>query len=156
MFGTSFGNLFWLCSGYVFGHILGAIFEKLLAQLLLVFFYVFRHFFGQFWGPDFETTFRNLFWTIFWECCGTFLGILFGHFFTFFAYKWQTPRKNVHEVGQPIGMRTTVELSDVHNIVLVFKHSSLVVKKGKIRISNLLTFGMNFYVKLIGGLEDWS
>ena len=63
--------------------------------------------------------------------------MFFGLFFTFFAYKWQTPRKNVHEVGQPIGMRTTVELSDVHNIVLVFKHSSLVVKKKKIRISSL-------------------
>ena len=77
------------------------------------------------------------------------LGIFFGHiflgfFFTFFAYKWQTPRKNVHEVGQPIWMRTTVELSDVHNIVLVFKHSSLVEKKGKIRISTLFEIWNEF------------
>ena len=64
----------------------------------------------------FGTTIRIILWNIFLECFGHFW-TYFGHifwtfFFTFFAYKWQTPRKNVHEVGQPIGMRTTVELSN--------------------------------------------
>ena len=80
-----------------------------------------NYFLDYFLG-DVLDTFLDIIW-------GYFLDSFFYFFFTFFAYKWQTPRKNVHEVGQPIGMRTTVELSDVHNIVLVFKHSSLVVKK---------------------------
>ena len=83
-------------------------------------------------GQLLELFFGLFFFGMFWTLFGTYFGHVFWTFFTFFAYKWQTPRKNVHEVGQPIGMRTTVELSDVHNIVLVFKHSSLVVKKEKI------------------------
>ena len=46
---------------------------------------------------------------------------------TLLADKRQTPCENVHEVGQPIRVRTTVELSDVHDIVFVLQHSSLVV-----------------------------
>ena len=38
---------------------------------------------------------------------------------TLLADKRQTPRENVHEVGQPVGVRAAVELSDVHDVVLV-------------------------------------
>ena len=36
------------------------------------------------------------------------------------ANKRQTPREDIHEVGQPVGMRAAVELPNVHDIVLVF------------------------------------
>ena len=39
---------------------------------------------------------------------------------TFLAYKRQRPREHVHEIGQPVGMGWTVELTDIHHIVLVF------------------------------------
>ena len=44
---------------------------------------------------------------------------------TLFSDKWQAPCEYVHEVGQPVGMRTAVELADVHHVVLVFQNGSL-------------------------------
>jgi hypothetical protein len=46
---------------------------------------------------------------------------------TLFPYKWQTPSKDVHEVGQPVRMRRAIELSNIHDVVLVLENSSLVV-----------------------------
>lgn len=50
--------------------------------------------------------------------------------FTFLADEGQWPREDVHEVGQPIRVRRAVELPDVHDIVLVFQHSSFREQKG--------------------------
>ena len=36
-----------------------------------------------------------------------------------FPYKRERPSKNVHKIGQPIRMRRTVELADVHHVVFV-------------------------------------
>ena len=38
---------------------------------------------------------------------------------TLLANERQTPREDIHEVGQPVGVRAAVELSDVHDVVLV-------------------------------------
>lgn len=38
---------------------------------------------------------------------------------TFLADKRQGPCENVHEIGQPVGMRRTVELPNIHHVVLV-------------------------------------
>lgn len=43
---------------------------------------------------------------------------------TFLSDKWQRPGEDIHEVGQPVGMWWAVELSDVHDVVFVFEHSS--------------------------------
>lgn len=57
---------------------------------------------------------------------------------TFFSNKGQTPGEHVHEVWQPVWVGRTVELSDVHNIVLIFENGSLVV----------------VYVEVVGSRED--
>ena len=46
---------------------------------------------------------------------------------TFFSDEGQGPREHIHEVGQPVRMGWTVELPDVHNIVLVLQYSSFVI-----------------------------
>ena len=43
------------------------------------------------------------------------------------ANEWERPGEDVHEVREPVRVRCAVELSDVHDIVLVFEHGSLVV-----------------------------
>lgn len=43
---------------------------------------------------------------------------------TLFPNKGQRPAEDVHEVGQPVWMRRTVELSDVHNVVFILQHGS--------------------------------
>lgn len=57
---------------------------------------------------------------------------------TFLAHEWQGPCEDIHEVGQPVWMRRAVELPDVHNVVLILKHRSLVV----------------VYVEVVGRTED--
>lgn len=52
--------------------------------------------------------------------------------YTFFTDKRQRPSKNVHEIWQPVRMWRTVELSDVHNVVLVFEYSRLLLQKSKL------------------------
>jgi hypothetical protein len=108
---------------------------KTFSTIFITLFYIFRQFGGILGQLSEFFFFGSFLGNVFGQCFGNFYGHsllqFWETFFTFFAYKWQTPRENVHEVGQPIGMRTTVELSDVHNIVLVFKHSSLDVKKEK-------------------------
>lgn len=54
---------------------------------------------------------------------------------TFFTYKRQGPREHVHEVGQPIRMRWTVELPDIHHVVLILQHCRL--EKSERRFSKL-------------------
>ena len=46
---------------------------------------------------------------------------------TFLANKRKRPCEDVHEVRQPVWVGGTVELSDVHHIVLILEHSSLKV-----------------------------
>lgn len=43
---------------------------------------------------------------------------------TFFPNKWQGPSENIHEVWKPVWMRRTVELPDIHNIVLILQYCS--------------------------------
>lgn len=42
------------------------------------------------------------------------------HLCDFLADERQRPREHVHEVGQPVGMRWTVELPYVHYVIFVF------------------------------------
>ena len=44
---------------------------------------------------------------------------------TFLANKRKRPCEDVHEVGQPVWVGGTVELSDVHHIVLILQHRRL-------------------------------
>lgn len=44
---------------------------------------------------------------------------------TFLANKRKRPCKDVHEVGQPVWVGGTVELSNVHHIVLILQHRRL-------------------------------
>ena len=46
---------------------------------------------------------------------------------TFLANERQTPSEDVHEVGEPVGMRGRVELPDVHDVALVFQDGGFVV-----------------------------
>lgn len=43
---------------------------------------------------------------------------------TFLSNKWQRPGKHIHEIWKPVWMRGAVELSDIHNIVLIFQYCS--------------------------------
>jgi len=58
---------------------------------------------------------------------GLYLGLSIRSFFsfderrTFLSDKRQRPREDVHEVGQPVGVRGAVELPDVHHVVLVLQ-----------------------------------
>lgn len=45
-----------------------------------------------------------------------------GHL-TLLSDKGQTPGEAVHEVGQPVGMGSAVELANVHDVVLIFEDS---------------------------------
>jgi len=51
---------------------------------------------------------------------------------TLLSNERQTPGKDVHEIWQPVRMRSTVELSDVHHIVLILEHRRLVVVDVKV------------------------
>ena len=44
---------------------------------------------------------------------------------TLFPDERQTPREDVHEVWQPVGVGAAVELADVHHVVLVLQNGSL-------------------------------
>lgn len=41
---------------------------------------------------------------------------------TLLSHEGQGPREDIHEVGEPVGVRGAVELADVHHVVLVFQH----------------------------------
>lgn len=43
---------------------------------------------------------------------------------TFLANEGQGPGEDIHEVGQPVGVRRTVKLPNVHDVILIFQHSS--------------------------------
>lgn len=43
---------------------------------------------------------------------------------TFLPNEGQGPGEDIHEVRQPVGVRRTVELPNVHDIILIFQHSS--------------------------------
>lgn len=49
---------------------------------------------------------------------------------TLFPYERQGPCEDIHEVWKPVGVRGTVELPDVHDVVFVFQYSSW-GRKGK-------------------------
>ena len=57
--------------------------------------------------------------------------------YTFLSNKGEGPSKDVHEVGQPIGMRGAVELSDVHYVVLVLENSGYRESRGRTMKSNI-------------------
>ena len=48
-----------------------------------------------------------------------------GNTLTFFSNKRKRPCEDVHEVGQPVWVGGTVELADVHHIVLILQHCRL-------------------------------
>lgn len=54
------------------------------------------------------------------------------HVRDFLPNEWQTPLENIFEIRKPIWVRCAVELSDIHRIILVFQHGSLVVVYVKI------------------------
>ena len=58
---------------------------------------------------------------------GAYVEYAHEHFGHFFADKRQRPREHVHEVGQPVRMRRTVELAYVHHVVLVFEYGRFVI-----------------------------
>jgi len=60
------------------------------------------------------------------------------HLSHFLANKRKRPCEDVHEVGQPVWVGGTVELSDVHHIVLILQHCRLIV----------------VHIKIVGGRED--
>ena len=43
---------------------------------------------------------------------------------TFFPNKRQGPGENIHEIWKPIWMRRTIELPDIHDIVLILQYCS--------------------------------
>lgn len=43
---------------------------------------------------------------------------------TFLPDKGEGPGEDVHEVGQPVGVRGAVELPDVHHVVLILQYCS--------------------------------
>jgi len=53
-----------------------------------------------------------------------------GKWFTFLPNEGQRPSEDIHEVRQPVRMRGTVKLSNVHDIILIFQHSSCIRKRG--------------------------
>lgn len=57
---------------------------------------------------------------------------------TLLPHERQAPSEDVHEIGEPVWMRCTVELSDVHHIGLVFENSRLII----------------VYVEVVGCRED--
>lgn len=46
---------------------------------------------------------------------------------TLLSDEGQRPCEDVHEVGKPVWVRSAVELSDVHDVILVLENGSLVV-----------------------------
>ena len=56
---------------------------------------------------------------------------------TLLANERQTPREDIHEVGQPVGVRAAVELSDVHDVDLVLKNCSLKNENSELKQSNI-------------------
>lgn len=52
---------------------------------------------------------------------------------TFLSNKRKRPGEDVHEVGQPVRVWGAVELSYVHHIVFIFKHS----RWGEANIKNM-------------------
>lgn len=46
---------------------------------------------------------------------------------TLFTDEWQAPCKDVHEVGQPVRMGCTIELSDIHHVAFVLQDGRFVV-----------------------------
>ena len=99
--------------------------ESFLTFFFQVFYRNFSRIFRRIFFLNFLDNFPEFF--IFFEIFLHNFSRFFNGLFTFFTDKRQTPCENVHEVGQPIRVRTTVELSDVHDIVFVLQHSSLVV-----------------------------
>ena len=60
------------------------------------------------------------------EALGTGLAVaLFLGPATFLADEGEGPGEHVHEVGQPVGVGRTVELPDVHHVILVLQHRRL-------------------------------
>lgn len=43
---------------------------------------------------------------------------------TFLPNKWQRPGEDIHEIWEPVWVGRTVELPDVHHVVLVLQHCS--------------------------------
>ena len=43
---------------------------------------------------------------------------------TFFPYKWQRPCEDIHEVRQPVWVLHSIELTNVHHIVLILEDCS--------------------------------
>ena len=60
--------------------------------------------------------------------------------YTFLSNKGEGPSKDVHEVGQPIGMRGAVELSDVHYVVLVLENSGYRESRGRTVKTNIIYY----------------
>jgi len=51
---------------------------------------------------------------------------------TFLSNKGKRPSEDIHKVREPVWVRRAVKLADVHDVVLVFQHGSLVVVDVKI------------------------
>jgi len=63
-------------------------------------------------------------------------GIVRCVYITFFANKRKAPGENIHEVGQPIWVRTTIELANIHYIILVLQDGSLEMVNKKCHYSS--------------------
>jgi hypothetical protein len=59
----------------------------------------------------------------YWWICSTKLNL------TFFTNKWQGPCEHIHEVGQPVWVWGAVELSNVHDVILILKYCRLATTK---------------------------
>lgn len=85
-----------------------------------------------------------------------------GTLLTFFANEGQTPREDVHEIGQPVRMRCTVELTDAGNKRVSIPRRKARKATAKTKICSLHDVGFIFEngslvpvnVKVIGSTED--
>ena len=64
------------------------------------------------------------------------------HPLTFLSHKGQRPGKDIHEVGQPVGVLHGVELPNVHHIVLILEYCSCSRKTDKRREERVMCLGI--------------
>lgn len=51
---------------------------------------------------------------------------------TLFTDERKRPRKDIHEIRQPIGVGGAVKLPNIHNVTFIFQHRGLVVINVKV------------------------
>lgn len=73
---------------------------------------------------------------------------------TFLANKRKRPCEDVHEVRQPVWVGRTVELADVHHVVLILQHRRLDEHNGYMQPSLNEQYLIVVHVEIVGCRED--